>query len=327
MGYFSGRRAALFLGCVLVAACSVAPVRPYIEDFSRAVSSATASTERRFDQMRLDEELDALRRATLAQSGALYTLEGCTPLEPLAEDFDNAPGDFEDGCQISAQSFNPETQEISPATVSLPEGDPRVEARNARNLVRALNDYASALDDLVQANSRSETAAAATNALKAVGNFVASGGSDRTPKLFSREGQTLVSNLTDEALEAYRFRLLRDVTTQANAPVEQATRAVAAWLSRTSDNARVEAAYDALERAVDAAQPGSAADLKAIEDAFENAKSIEESTSWRVYWEIGAAHAAIVKSFAAPADFDRLKDANDRILTLAEVAKAFAESR
>lgn len=328
MNTYYNKAGKLFILLLLVSGCSVSPVRPYVEDFVSSVSTATSATERRFGQMRLDDQIQDLRRTTLAGQGALYTLEGCTPMEPTTEDFSTDPLDFEENCEISAQSFDPATQQIRPARVTLPEGDPRVQARNARNLVRGLNSYALALDDLLKANSRSETAAAAASALKALGKLAdtASEGSSSS-KLFTREGQNLVSQFTDEVLETYRYRLMKDVTSDAAVPVEQASRTVAAWLSRTSDNASVESAYLALEDAVDAARPGSAADLKRIEDAYETAREAENGAAWRVYWEIGAAHAAIVDSFSAPSNFDLLKEANDRILSLREVVKEFNNAR
>ncbi len=308
-----------------LSACSVAPVRPYIEQFGQSVTSANSKIEQDFEADDLDSQIEMALRKQLASKEGLYELGACNPLEPLA-DFDNGPMKFEANCPKQPVVFDPNTGELVATDVGLAEDDPILQERNARKLSRALNSYAEALSDLVAANSKSETAAAASSALSAVGDFVDEASENKDPRrLFSKEGETLVSGLTNEALETYRYGLLKDVVTQADPWVQNAAAGVAAWLNSSADNERVTAAYEVLNEAVDAAQPGSAEDLESIDQAYEAAKKVEESASWRVYWEIGAAHKAIVESFEKPRDFDRLKDANERILDLVEAAKAFSE--
>lgn len=298
-----------------------------MEDFTGSVSTAGTTADRAFDARGLDDELEDLRRSLLAQQRSLYALEErCRPLEPTVVDFRAPPPDFDEVCRIAPKRLDPATAQLADASITLPEGDPRVEAANARRLMRGLEDYAEALESILTADTRSKTAGAAASALDALGDLFEAGGDrgDR-PGITTREGQGLVARVTDEVLETYRYRQLRRVVTEADPAVQEAARIVAVWYNREIDRGRVGAAYAALETAIDEAVPGDPAGLARVEAAYETARRTEEAAGWRVFWNIGVAHAAIAKSLGRPGNMDALKDANTRIFDLADSVKAFAE--
>lgn len=322
--------AAVLIG---LGACSSDPVRPLMEDFAGSVSRAGTTAERAFDDRQLDAGLAELRRSVLAQQSSLYALEErCQPLEPTAVEFSQAPPDFEEVCRLAPKVFDPQTSEIRPASDALPEGDPRVEAANARRLVRGLKDYAEALQTILTTDTRAETAAAAVAALDAVGDLTESaapraGDEGLAARVFSQTGRDLVGRASSEILEAYRYRLLKSVVTEADPAVQTAARIVAVWFNREFDRAEVAAAYGRLQSATDTGTPGNAGDLARVEEAYEAARRAEESAGWRVFWQIGVTHAAIVDSFGRSGSQDALNDANSRIFDLAQAVKAFAETQ
>ena len=306
-------------------ACATDAVRPFVEKFSESVDSADKSAKSSFSAIQLDAEYDNLRRQLLAQQGSIYGLDGrCRATEPILADF-TAP--TKPDCKIGAAVLDPQTDEIVTAQIEFPDDNPVVQAYNARRLMKGLTEYADALSDLTTSKDPVETGAAAASALAALETFRQTRVDPNAPvgpppKLLKPEGQDLVSKATTEALEAYRYRALKETITKANPSVQDASRIVAIWYYRTHDEARVEGAYRALEDAIDAQLPSDPAGFVAVEKAHEAALKAEASAGWKVFQNIALAHAAMAESFSS-GSFEDLSKANTRIAELVETVKAF----
>lgn len=312
---------------IALSACSTSQISPAVDTFAKSVETANMTATKAFNADNLDANLEALRRQTLASQGSLYAQSGrCVPLNPLSVDIAQEPQAFNDHCALVAQSFDATNDEIIEVPLVLPDGDPAVQANNARRLLTALDAYAEALQELIKSDDPTKTGAAAASALAAIEGLSSSDDKKSDPPaLLTTEGQALVSQATAEALERYRYKLLKETILRANPSVQDATRVIATWYYTSREEARIDAAYLALEDAVDAQELGNADDFLTVEKAYDAARKAEEEAVWRVFWQIASTHNAITESYETGST-ETLLDANKRIAALAQTVRKFRDA-
>ena len=201
----------------------------------------------------------------------------------------------------------------------------------ARRSLRALENYAEALNAVATSSGPTEVAQAASEAVTSIGKAASTVASfagkpikDSFHPLISTGG-SLVATLLGEALEAQRFSILRSIVRSADPTVTELSRRISFWYFLEERDA-IFLVFDGLDKALNAATPGVGKDLLVVEVAQEEARSIDEAARWRVFWKIAVAHRAILTSLEEPADFDKLMVANRRIQELVKLTKKFTEA-
>ena len=340
------------IGIVLVflSACSTESIAPSISDFAKATKSAMAAGAKSFEDSDLDARIVTAERERMVRDGAGYApadLDGgdCAPVFP--SDLDpEIPRGFDEACPLQTFTLGPDgglvpyERGLGPVSAQAafdgtagPDETLTYE-RNARTALKAMADYAEAIDALATAGEPQQVGKSLGAAVKAVKGLASAaatvqddkGLSPKTAKIF-KTAAPLAETLSREILEARRYALLSDIVRASDPLIQGLSEAAALWFYQLERDDLV-AAYDtAANSAFATASPNrTVADIAAADAAVEAAREAEGKAKWRVFWSVAVAHHAILRSFDAPPDLERLADANARIQDLIEVTDNFVKA-
>jgi len=337
-----------FLIAALVSGCSTEFVQPRIETFSQSVEGSAGSVLERYESQGIPALYLAEYHQAMAAKGAMYGAQGhCDrPISLSVALDDPALQDFAHHCAlvvgVASVKYDPVQgayASIDPLDIRPPDGGPGVEGGNARRMALALRGYAAALAELAKANTPQDVGASFAAASQAAQGLLTetkkARGADGIPpatEALLGAGSSLLQSLLTEALEAKRYRLLKQLVTQADPVVEVSARVLAAWYYDESRE-EISGLYEQLNEAVGAAQNATleqAADtaqrLGQVRDIYEALKKAETNAPWRVFLGVAEGHRAILHSLNAPTSMEQLLSANQRISRLIEQTQAFAQA-
>jgi len=324
-----------FIGIV---GCSTAPITPGIDAFGEAVSEIVAADKATANAKTLPERVNQARRQDLAAVGVVYATSDRGACDYVRPDLGTAH--FDQTCQIVPQVLDRSTDElVTVASVF----DPETVQNNAGQIIQTsatallqeqlgwllkedLLTYGQQIAALSKATEPTEigaSAAAAYTAFTGLGDTIIRAERVNETEVTERRAApaTFVSMATSEALEAYRYRLLKRLVEDADVFVRQASVQLAILEFKTERN-QLEAENQKFIDEIDNQLVGNPRDLEQIEDRFASMSAADRNASFRRYSDIGTAHSAIVAALNAPGDLEQLADATSRIRALVEAVSA-----
>lgn len=325
---------------VAVLGCTTNHLTPDIQTFSASVENIVTADRATAQGRSLDARVKAARFADFAAAKVLFTIDEedeavCSYNRP-----DLRPETFEEGCALQPVALNEATgeqQKVSSQydTLAVQAASERVIDAGDEGLLKELladrlsSDlltYAAALNALATATEPADISASAGKAFDAfngLGDEVeraeVANGSPRGQRRAAN--RTLLTTLTSEVLETWRYNLLKSILRNADQTVEAAARQLAI-LSFNREKQGLDGPKTAFENATLDQVLGSAASLEAAEAARQSLADADSAAAFRRYANIAAAHSAIRQSLDAPADLARLTAANKRIVTLSDAIRA-----
>lgn len=322
-------------------ACSTAPVQPKIAEFSQVVTDTTTEVLMRYEREKIPTLLDEEFRAELLRRDGLLDAGGnCgRRIQPDVTLDDPVLSDFSRHCALVTKRVDRETREVSIIEVTLPDGSAAVNGKNAQRVALVLRDYSTAIMELAKAGTPQEVSAKFAGAASAVSKLagdvkVAAGKGPLAPETQNiiTTGSTFFGSLLREALEARRYRALKNIVIEADEWVQLSGEVLAGWYfiaEQPEIDARYAAFNDALSKQrIAAGSEASDRETKvaATQAAYDALRTSEEEAKWKVFYRLALAHRAVRESFDKSRDLAQLAAANDRIGEFASAAKVFFEA-
>ena len=330
----------LMMPCVALMGCTTSHLTPDIQTFGSSVSKIVVADRATPRGKSLSNRVSAARRADFAREGVLYSVNEndeavCSYNQPALR-----PESFAEGCALEPIWFDEATGTQKLASSQY---DTLAVQNASRHVIRAgdqallkelladrlktdLQNYAEQLKALATATEPTDISVAAGNAFDAfhsLGDEVeraeVATGSARSKRRAANK--TLLTTLTREALETWRYNLLKKIVESANDNVVAAAGQLAI-LSYAHEKTALNKPKTAFENATLDQEPGSAQSLKTVEDAHVALAESDGKAAFRRYANIAQAHTAILQSIKAPADLAQLTAANKRIVALSEAIRA-----
>lgn len=321
-----------------LAACSTAPVTPSIDTFGDAVADIVAADSNTSQARTLDARVNLARRKDFAARRVVYVSSDRGACDYTRPDLNTAY--FDEVCQIVPQMLDPASDElITVASVFDPDavqqGAQAVLPTSNTDLLREqlgfllrrdLLDYSQSLSALAKASEPAEIGTAAASAYTAFtqldDTINRSATATNSPAGQRRAARAnLISLAATEALEAYRYRLLKRIVEDADVFVRQASTQLSI-LEFQREQVALDATNDRFIAGIDDQTPGSAQSLQRIEERFAAMAAADRNASFRRYADIGTTHSAILDALNAPGDLQRLAEATTRIRALVDAVRA-----
>ena len=328
---------------VVLAGCSTAPVVPDVALFGETVTKIGEADAKSAAAKSLPSRVAAARRADFAANDVFYQTSDRADCNYTDERLVLVAGRFSERCKLvpvmlvgddvivaASQYDSFADQEAAGRVVGA--GNQTLLSEHLGYGIRSdLIAYSKALSELATTDDPAKLGASTGAAFDAL-----TGLKDTVSAAASKDGKaapasdlrapskTFFSVLATEVAETMRYRRLRAIVEYADPFVQQSAVQLSV-LTFESERAAIDPKAEALLRAVDDTEAGNPASLKAAEDARAEMIDIDEKAKFGRYAGIGRAHAAILAALNEPADFDRLADANTRIVALAEAIRDFAE--
>lgn len=320
--------------------CSTSRLTPDIETFGTTVSQIVAEDRKTEQSTSLSDRVHAARRADFAGAGIRLALSEknaglCAYDNPALE-----MGQFSERCELEAILYDPATGEQLRAssqydTLAIQAVSERVIRASDQNLLRELladrlktdlERYARQLVALTTATEPTDISAAAGRAFDVLHSLKdevdRAEAVTNTGRLQQRvANRTLLTTLAGEALELWRYNLLRKTVENSNDSVLTAA-AQLVQLSFEHDETGIEEAATEFREVLLNHEPGSEASLQAVEEAYTALSKRDERAAFRRYINIAQAHEQILQSLKAPADIQMIAEANRRIIALSEAIRA-----
>ncbi len=328
----------------LLGACSTGHLTPDITNYGKTVEAIVAEDVKTPAARSLPDRIAAQRRIDFAASRVIY---GSSDREACSYDRPDVAADapaFRDSCtlvprilvgddlQVAASEYDPAAAQAA-ADVVINAGDDALLREQLGYGVREdLVAYGKALAELASTTDPAATGVAVGQAFDAITGLkdslsaaASETGQPAPPSAIRQPARTLVSTLVGEIAETLRYRRLKSVVQSADPFIQQASVQLAILAFR-GEGAALEAKAARMTDALAEQEPGSAASLAEVEAAHAALATADGKAAFGRYAEIGRAHRAIREALEAPADLDRLRAANQRIIALAEAFKAVAEA-
>ena len=321
-----------------LAACSTTDAVPDIESFGNSVSKIINVDASAPGRSTLDQRVADAKRADFAAKKVLYTLSdevACAYNAPAT-----SAATFSESCQLVPKVFDSASgtqKTVASAYDTLAQqaaAEEVIEAGDQSLLqellgVRLRDDllaYANALAALAKSTAPLDIANAAGEAYDAIATLDDSTARAETATNSGSAARraanrTLLTTLTNEVLEAWRYRLLRQIVSDSDSTIVAGATQLAI-LTYLGEKASLKPVKDAFETALLDQEPGSVSGLKEAEDSYAALDTADARASFGRYREIAAAHQAILAALEAPMDLEQLAAANKRIVALSNAIRA-----
>ncbi|GIT88884.1 hypothetical protein [Roseobacter sp. OBYS 0001] len=333
------RKFALAVICfALVAGCSTAPITPSIDAFGDAVSGIVAADNATASAKTLPERVNEARRQDFAAARVVYATNDRGACDYVRPDLETAS--FDQTCQIIPQVLDSATDELV-AVASI--FDPEAVQSDAAQVIQTSNTallkeqlgwllkqdlltYAQQIAALSKATEPTDigtSAAAAYTAFTGLDDAISRAEKVNGTEVKKRRAAraTFISTIATEALETYRYRLLKGIVEDAEAFVRQASVQLAI-LEFNTESEQLDAQNQVFIDGIDDQIVGNPESLKKIENRFASMSVADRSASFRRYADIGVAHSAIVEALKTPGDLEQLAEATSRIRALVDAVSA-----
>lgn len=341
MGFFV-RRFGVF--SLLVAGCSTGYIAPDIAKFGQTVEAVGARDAATPAGRTLAARVAAARRSDFARHGVQYGTSDRDACEYNRPDVSVAAQPFGEACTlvpfalvnnelvVAASEFDPMAVQAA-AKVVIPAQDGTLLREQLGFGIREdLVAYGTALIGLAKSDDPAAIGTAAGQAFDAVvglqdavGAAQSETGEAPPPSPVRKPARTFFTTFAREVAETLRYRRLRAIVEAADPFVTTASVQLAILTFGKEEPALVSQS-SRLMAAIDSETAGSEANLAEIESAHTAMSDADAKAAFRGYAEIGRTHRAIREALDAPADLDRLSEANRRIIALAEAFKDLAEA-
>jgi hypothetical protein len=329
---------------LLLGACSTSHLTPDIASYGKTVEAIIAEDAKTPAARSLPARIAAQRRQDFAAHRVVY---GFSDREACAYDRPDVAADgsaFAEACslvprilvgddlRVAASEYDSGEAQAA-ADVVIDAGDIALLREQLSYGIREdLVAYGKALADLAGTTDPVATGVAVGKAFDAIAGLKDSlsaasseTGQPEPPSAVRQPARTLATTLVGEIAETLRYRRLKSVVEAADPFIQQASVQLAV-LAFGSEGADLEAQSATMTDAIANQVPGSATSLAEAEAAYAALSSADAKAAYGRYAGIGRAHRTIREALDAPADLDRLRDANKRIFALAEAFKAVAEA-
>ena len=329
----------LVISATTFAGCSTSKMTPDIETFGTTVKTIIGKDKSDSVKNKLQERVDTARLEDFARAGVLYRVAesseaACSYNEPALR-----PSSFADSCKLEPVLFDQQTSQqiiVSSQYDSLDiqsQSDRVIPAGNqkllkellADRLKSDLLDYAGQIKALATATEPNDVATAAGNALDAVhalGDEI-----DRTAPVTGSEAskrrtanRNLLVTLTSEALEVWRYNLLKKILMASDEDISRAAMQLAI-LSFEKEKTDLEKDKDVFQAALLDQSLGSRQSLESVQVAFARLAEADSNASFRRYADIATTHNAIIEALMSPMDLTQLAATNKRIVELSKAIR------
>ncbi len=327
-----------------LAGCSTAPIVPDINSFGQAVTGITSADAKTAKAKSLPKRVADARREDFAAEKVLYSLSDPILCSYSDQQLNLVRQKFSDQCKlvpmklrgdeliVVASEYDSFAAQEAAAHVVAARNEALLKEHLGHGIRADLLAYSKALSELATTKEPAKLGAstgAAFDALTGLKDTVSaaakSDGKSAPASSLRAPSKSLLTLAATEIAEAMRYRRLRSLVEFADPFVQEASVQLSV-LTYGGERAGFETKSTALSNAIGDADVSSANDLKTVEEAHKALLDADDKARFRVYSQIGNAHSAILAALKAPQDYDRLSDANARIIALAEAIKNFAEA-